>query len=102
MGVKENALREWLLDYAEKEDVSDEEIPTAAEPQSENPQKEEEIVEKQEEKTEEKVKPVMPVFDTPPVLSDRAKEILKRSRKKRKNNDDDDDDSDILQPELFI
>ena len=54
-----------------------------------------------EDKEEEKVKPVMPVFDKPPVLSERAKEILKRSRKKHKNSDDD-DDSDILQPELFI
>ena len=42
----------------------------------------------------------MPVFDTPPVLSERAREILKRSRKKKKSNDDDDDD--ILQPELFL
>ncbi len=110
--VNETAVEETAILHTEdasvpeKEDVSDEEIPTAAEPQTENPQKEEEIVEKQvekqEEKTEEKVKPVMPVFDTPPVLSDRAKEILKRSRKKRKNNDDDDDDSDILQPELFL
>ncbi len=49
---------------------------------------------------EEKPKPVMPVFDTPPVLSEKAKEILKRSRKKRKNNDD--DDNDIIQPELFL
>lgn len=52
-----------------------------------------------EKQVEEKIKPVMPVFDTPPVLSERAKAILKRSRKKAKNNDDDDD---ILQPELFI
>jgi hypothetical protein len=50
---------------------------------------------------DEKIKPVMPVFDKPPVLSERAREILKRSRKKRKGGDDD-DDSDILQPELFI
>ena len=84
-----------------QEEVSAEAIPTVEELPEEK-QIEEKQVEKTEEKVEEKVKPVMPVFDTPPVLSDRAKEILKRSRKKRKNNNDDDDDSDILQPELFL
>ena len=74
-------------------------LPQADIQQSEKQQETPSVIENIKE--EEKVKPVMPVFDKPPVLSERAKEILKRSRKKHKNNDDD-DDSDILQPELFI
>ena len=90
-------------DIPETETVSQETAvsePLAAEPGAETesaPQEEPEPaaepVRQEEEKTE-KIKPVMPVFDTPPVLSERAREILKRSRKKKKSNDDDDDDKD--------
>ena len=104
-----NTPAEAIAETVSETAVETEDKTETAEPEqnTENPQTETEEIE--QEKTlqaetpppqEEKIKPVMPVFDTPPVLSERAKEILKRSRKKRKDGDD--DDNDILQPELFL
>ncbi len=104
-----NTPAEAIAETVSETAVETEDKTETAEPEqnTENPQTKTEEIE--QEKTlqaetpppqEEKIKPVMPVFDTPPILSERAKEILKRSRKKRKDGDD--DDNDILQPELFL